>query len=266
MDKTVPAPAAKLLDFIGDTEVGRKPPEAYNVVYGHNKTLRPIVEMTVDEVIAAQSGFTRDFGSSATGRYQFMKATLEGLKKELGLRAVQLMSGNLQDRLAYHLLKRRGYERWIAGKLSDEAFALHLAMEWASFPVLFSTRGAHREVKRGQSYYAGDGVNKALVSPEKIEDLLVLAKATPLGETQSTKEPAMSFPNTAVVDIKSASSSKINWTQMVAVLASLLIVFGIDLNTETQLMIVAGIQGAQSVITWVLRTWFTKTVTAASLP
>ncbi len=39
MDKTVPAPAAKLLDFIGDTEVGRKPPEAYNVVYGHNKTL-----------------------------------------------------------------------------------------------------------------------------------------------------------------------------------------------------------------------------------
>ena len=43
-----------------------------------------------------------------------------------------------------------------------------LAKEWASFPVPSRMRGAHRTVERGQSYYAGDGVNKALISPDKV--------------------------------------------------------------------------------------------------
>lgn len=42
--------------------------------------------MTVDEVIAAQRGWSKNHGSSAAGGYQFMRDTLIGLKKELGLR------------------------------------------------------------------------------------------------------------------------------------------------------------------------------------
>src|SRR5687767_14701327 len=117
MDKTVPRKAAMLLDFIGDTEVGRPPPEAYEVIYGHNhkKLPKPITRMTVDELIREQTSFTRRFGSSASGRYQFMRATLLDLKRELGLGGGQIMDPNLQDRLAYHLLIRRGFNSWVVG-------------------------------------------------------------------------------------------------------------------------------------------------------
>jgi hypothetical protein len=65
----------------------------------------------------------------------------------------------------------------MAGRLSDVGFALNLAKEWASFPVLAPVQGQRRKLKRGQSYYSGDGLNKALVKPEVIEALLVAARA-----------------------------------------------------------------------------------------
>ncbi|MFK3776570.1 hypothetical protein [Agrobacterium sp. NPDC089420] len=51
-------------------------------------------------------------------------------------------------------------------------FGLNLAREWASFPVLSATKGEHRDVARGQSYYAGDRLNKSLVKPEQVEQRL----------------------------------------------------------------------------------------------
>lgn len=71
-------------------------------------------------------------------------------------------------------------------------------------------------------------------------------------------------PDTVRIDVKSAWTSKINWTQAIAVLASIATVFGLDVDPETQVAIVAGITGVQAVITWVLRTWFTTAVTEAS--
>lgn len=179
MDPTVPQAAALLLDFIGEIEVGRKGRDGYDVLYGHNqrKLSKPITKMTVDEVIAAGPGWTRSFRSSAAGRYQFMNATLKGLKSELGLRGNQVFDPNLQDRLGYHLLKRRGYDAFMAGKISATEFGKRLAMEWASLPVLAPTKGAHRQLQRGASYYAGDALNKSLVSPERVEAILKLAKA-----------------------------------------------------------------------------------------
>ena len=46
-------------------------------------------------------------------------------------------------------------------------------------PVLADCQGAHRKLKRGQSYYDGDGMNKPLVKPADVEALLekVLALA-----------------------------------------------------------------------------------------
>jgi hypothetical protein len=67
--------------------------------------------------------------------------------------------------------------------------------------------------------------------------------------------------NTVEVDVKSAWLSKINWTQAVAFLAMLATVFGFDLDPKTQVAIVAGIQSVQSVVTWILKTFFNKTVT-----
>ena len=62
---------------------------------------------------------------------------------------------------------------------------------------------------------------------------------------------------------KSAWRSKINWTQAVAFLAVMFTMFGIDLDAKTQAELVATIAGASQVLTWVLRTFFTSTVTPA---
>jgi len=189
MDPTVPKGAALLLDFIRETEVGRSDRASYDVIYGHNqdKLAKPITSMTIGDLVDMQASFTKKYRSSASGGYQFMRATLQDLSRELGLRGTQIFDPNLQDRLAYHLLKRRGYEAYMAGKLSRTEFGKRLAQEWASFPVLAATQGGTRHVGRGQSYYAGDGLNKALVSPERIEAVLDRVKAAGNGLSPSPK-------------------------------------------------------------------------------
>lgn len=70
----------------------------------------------------------------------------------------------------------------------------------------------------------------------------------------------------ATVPVKSAWLSKINWTQAVAVVAALLTMFGFTLTPEQQAAIAVTITVIQALITWILKTWFTPTVSAASLP
>ena len=65
---------------------------------------------------------------------------------------------------------------------------------------------------------------------------------------------------TELVEVKSAWFSKINWTQAVSLLATVLVVWKIDLDPTTQVAIVSAIQGVQAVVTWVFRTWFNNTV------
>ena len=174
---TIFKPALILLDFIGQTEA----PRGYDTVYGNNqaKLTRPITTMTIAQVIAAGPGWTKRFGSSAAGRYQFMRATLQGLVKEGKADPAERFDRECQDRLGYLLLVRRGYLDFMLGRIGRTEFGKRLAMEWASFPVLAAVQGAHRKLKRGQSYYAGDGLNKALVSAAKVEGVLdaVLAAA-----------------------------------------------------------------------------------------
>lgn len=202
MDRTIPPPAALLLDFIGQVEAKG----LYNVVYGFNqrKLDKPITEMTVDEVISNQLGFTRAFGSSATGRYQFMRYTLIGLKQELQLRGTQIFDPDLQDRLGYHLLLRRGYGKWIREEISNTRFGLGLAQEWASFPVLAQTgRPGKRAVQRGETYYAGDGINKVLTTPEMVEGKLKEAFALrnlPTREDPIPEQPVPKLPLPGLVE------------------------------------------------------------------
>lgn len=51
--------------------------------------------------------------------------------------------------------------------------------------------------------------------------------------------------------------SKINWTQLVAAAATILVLFGIELSPEQQVSIVAGIGLVSNLLTTVFRTWFT---------
>lgn len=201
MDKTVPAGAAILLDFIYQTETGKSQPDCYRVIFANRQSAlkKPVTQMTLAEVQEAQktwatkawaARFGSNKASSATGAPQLMRATLVGLINELGLRTGQVLDGDLQDRLGYHLLKRRGYAEFMSGRISRAEFGKRLAQEWASFPVLAPTKGATRALVRGQSYYAGDGLNKSLTKPETVEAVLDKVKAAGNG----VAAPAPSSP------------------------------------------------------------------------
>lgn len=71
-----------------------------------------------------------------------------------------------------------------------------------------------------------------------------------------------------VVETKSAWSSKINWTQAVAVTASILTFATggkIGIPPEQQIAIVTLITTAQGLVTWIMKTWFTPTVSPTSI-
>lgn len=165
-----------LLGFVYRTETGNSDPDCYEVIYGHNqgKLKKPLTSMTIGEIVDAGPSWTKRFGSSAAGAPQFMRATLIGLAKDYpaDINGSTLLDGDMQDRLGFALLLRRGYAAFMSGRISRTEFGKRLAMEWASIPVLEDCMGAHRQVERGQSYYAGDGQNKALVKPETVEDVL----------------------------------------------------------------------------------------------
>lgn len=189
---SIPAQAQRLLDFIASYEA----PRGYDTVYGNRMAQmpKPITAMTVDEVIAQGKWRTSTFGSSACGRYQFMKKTLADLKVSQRLTGSELMTPDLQNRLGHALLLGRGYAKFMAGTLSLIAFGNQIAMEWASFPVLSAINGK----RRGQSYYAGDGKNRVLVGPEPVERVLasmraeaVVAVADPVAVIQAPRAPTV---------------------------------------------------------------------------
>lgn len=187
---SVPAPAKRLLDFIA----GYEAPRGYDTVYGNKMSQmpKPLTRMTVDEAIAQGSWRTKTFGSSACGRYQFMKATLSGLKASQRLTGNEVMTPDLQDRLGYALLLGRGYVKFMSGAMSLTAFGNEIAKEWASFPVLAATNGK----RRGQSYYAGDGLNHVLVGPEPVERVLTAMRAAPV---VAVAEPQMVEPDAPIL-------------------------------------------------------------------
>lgn len=77
--------------------------------------------------------------------------------------------------------------------------------------------------------------------------------------------PEPSVPATAVVPVVSAWYSKINWTQVISVGVMVATMAGIVVPTGMQEAVLAAIVAIQAVATIVLKTWFTKSVTPASV-
>lgn len=178
-------PVRALLDAIGKVEAGER---GYNAMYlpaERKLGKRALTVLRVVEVQSLQNRMVKVSASSAIGRYQFIRATLAGLVKEMGLSGKERFDEDLQDRLAERLLQRRGLTRFIAGNLSREAFANNLAMEWASLPVVTPING--KDV--GESYYAGDGLNYALMKPGTI-----LAALDALKAPQKPAQPPKPIP------------------------------------------------------------------------
>lgn len=157
-----PTPGQKLLlDFIAQAESGGN----FDRVFGDHQTPKPVSQMTISELLGLQAVWGNKFGSSAAGYLQFMRGTLQTLISQGACATSDLFSPALQQSLGVALLNTRGWPRFVTGRLALEVFARNLAMEWASMPVLVPTQGAHRRVAAGETYYAGDRLNRALVPP-----------------------------------------------------------------------------------------------------
>ena len=138
----------------------------YNRVYGAGMKTEPITSMTINEVIDWQRRYTTTLGSpsSAAGRYQIIRKTLKGLVSDLKLDGSELFNEEMQDIFGQELLRRRGYNEFLSGKIKQDTLILKLSKEWASFPVPYRIEGNSRFVSKGESYYAGVGTNKAHAS------------------------------------------------------------------------------------------------------
>lgn len=133
----------------------------YNAYFGHVTGPYDFGAYSLDRVYAFQAGMLRrDRRSTAIGRYQFLRRTLQLLQKKHDLPGSTLFTPELQDRLAVDLLIGRGYPAWWRGSLSDAEFAHGLALEWASLPD---------PRNYGKSAYDGDSAgNHASVSLNKL--------------------------------------------------------------------------------------------------
>lgn len=181
-----------------DTIRSKEAPKGYGQIYGGAKGVSlatDVSKMTLNEVLAFQKKMlAARSASSACGGYQFLRSTLLATIDAMDLTGGEIWTPELQDRMAAHLMEGRGLSRYMAGKIVAEAFANNLAMEWASLPVVTTIKGAHRVVKPGETYYAGDGLNKARHDPAVI---LALVKALRTGAVIAPSEPPVIDPGPA---------------------------------------------------------------------
>lgn len=140
----------------------------------------PLTGMTIKEVLSYQDQMIKsgNYPSSAVGKYQIIKNTLEGGVRDLKLNLNDKFDEKTQDRLYFEYLtgsKRKNLDAYLTGKSDNlEMAQMDMAMEFASFGVPrdvkaneFGKGAPARDIKRGQSFYAGDGANRASVTPEQ---------------------------------------------------------------------------------------------------
>ena len=141
-----------LLDFIAKYESNGD----YNIMVGGKRA--NLTNMTIAEVLDMQKEMiARGHESTAVGRYQYIRKTLAGTAKQMGLDINKIKFDQLtQDMLAVHTLTMScGLDDWLDKKINDGEFLNKIAKIWASVP----TTG-------GGSYYQGVGSNKAGTSTD----------------------------------------------------------------------------------------------------
>ncbi len=154
-----PVSAKPLLDLIARVESKGN----YNAYFGNagNSSIT-FTEMSIADVLSWQEDFVAaGHPSSAVGRYQIISTTLKSLVQQLDIDTNQPFNETMQDKMAVALLERRGATEYVNNQIDGRQFAAELAKEWAALPKIIGDRPE-------QSYYAGDGLNKALVGVDEI--------------------------------------------------------------------------------------------------
>ena len=137
-----------MLDLIGSLEA----PEGYDQVYSRVKLAppRPITSMTVQDVMTWQRQASKTAASSAAGRYQVIRKTLNGVVKQGVVSPNEVYTPAVQDRIGAYLLAQTGYRD---GDSSDKILN-RVSGVWAALPRV-SGAGA------GYSTYEGYAGNHA---------------------------------------------------------------------------------------------------------
>ena len=137
----------------------------YDAVFHGSKIKppKPLTRMRLNDVLDWQKQSV-DAGSfsSASGAYQFIRATLSATIRELGVDPARKWSPALQDEMAIHLLEGRGLTRFLRSEITTDDFMMQLSREWAAIP----------RPDTGRSYYDDDGVNSAQVSVDEAKEVL----------------------------------------------------------------------------------------------
>lgn len=160
MNKAIPQAAQTILAFVYKHEVGGFNYDVYNN-QAQRQLPKKLTKMTLSEILSINY---KAIGakSTAAGAPQIIKATLRMLMADSGLTGREVYTADLQDQLAYQLLRNRGYDAFMSGRIDKYEFAKRIASEWASMPVLAGTKNAKgQNIKRGQGMYDGDGLNQA---------------------------------------------------------------------------------------------------------
>jgi muramidase (phage lysozyme) len=150
-----------ILDLIASKESGG----SYTKMYG-GKENPSLVNMTLQEVSTFQAAHAKKTGSAAMGRYQFMNALGQGAA--VGLKPTDKFSPENQDKMAVGLIVNKRKVTLDMIKSNPDEAMIRLGMEWAAIGMPKSMRGHRRMVAAGETYYAGDGVNKAHITPAQM--------------------------------------------------------------------------------------------------
>lgn len=150
----------KLLDLIAKPESGGY----YDIMMGGTRNPK-ILTMTLGELLKYQRAYKAGGAeTAAAGRYQFMPDTMREVATSLGLNFNKdKFDPQTQDDLAIHLLRQKGLDRWLDGRMSDDQFMDRLSQVWAGLPS---------PSKNGQSWYQGVGSNKAGISLAAVQNTL----------------------------------------------------------------------------------------------
>lgn len=140
----------------------------YDAVIGDNDTYKGILtSMTLKQVRDLQINELPSTG--AVGRYQLIRryypnfvgdSRYAGFSDEEQRRLI--FSPDIQDYIILKIMKADyKLDEWLNESISSEEFQFQMSRLFASVPVPRDMQGANRFVRKGESYYAGDGLNAA---------------------------------------------------------------------------------------------------------
>lgn len=131
----------------------------------------------------------------AMGKYQIIPDTMRGIVKGMNLNPdTTYLTPETQDKMFKYIIERKpAVKNYLLGKSTDQnAAILALAKEWASIGVPEDTMRGDTLIRKGSSYYSGQGGNKAHTSVESVAS--ALGSPTPTSDSETMLASVKSAP------------------------------------------------------------------------